>query len=318
MRRVVFFEGVVDPDGAVEIFLIPPSRHIERRHLHLVDVRNHRLALPELVVIRMRDKIVPRRNLSVKIPRVDAAERTEREVPAERVVAIERELLHVLAAFHHCGVLEAVAQTERAVVMKVVAQPHIRRGRLRRDRLQRRVRLESPHDGGPAIVGNAEHADAPVVARNILEQPLDRVVRIGALVERRGIARRARRALHDERPFGTELSAQVLKREDVAFVGQRLEIRDKVAGGTVDAVRRALHDDRQRCGLGGRREDLRVKTHAVSHRDHHVADGEPVGDVRILQARERRRDCHQHENERNKQWRAPGCRHGGDCTAGAG
>ena len=202
--------------------------------------------------------------------------------------------------------------------MEVVAEEHRRRRRLWRYRFERRMRIEHRHHREPTQIRDAEHADAPVVARHILEQPLDRVVRIGALVERRGIARRARRALHDERPFGTELSAQVLKREDVAFVGQRLEIRDKVAGGTVDAVRRALHDDRQRCGLGGRREDLRVKTHAVSHCDHHVADGEPVGDVRILQARERRRDCHQHENERNKQWRAPGCRHGGDCTAGAG
>src|SRR6185295_11121013 len=50
-RAVVLLERVVDPDRSVEIFLVPPAGDAERRHLHRADLRDHRLALPEFVVI---------------------------------------------------------------------------------------------------------------------------------------------------------------------------------------------------------------------------------------------------------------------------
>ena len=80
-----------------------------------------------------------------------------------------------------------------------------------------------------------------------------RVVGVGAFVERLGVAGVAGGPLHDEVAFGPELPADVLEHEDVALVRQRLVIRVEVAGRPLDAVRRALEDDRQRrrSGLRG-------------------------------------------------------------------
>ena len=96
MLRIVLLERIVDANRTVEVFLIPPAGDAERRHLHVVNRGDQRLPLPELVVIRMKDEIVPGRNLFVKILRVRVGKRTERQVPVERVVAIEGELLDLL------------------------------------------------------------------------------------------------------------------------------------------------------------------------------------------------------------------------------
>ena len=277
MLTVEPLERVVDAHWAVEILLVPPAGDVQRRHLHAGQVRNHGLALPELVVIRVRDVVVPGGNLSVQVLRVHVRERTEAEIPVERVVAIEGERLYVLAGLHHGRVLEAVTQSERAVVVEVVAEPHIGRGRLRRDRLEGRMRLECAHDGGPSVVRHAQHAHPSVVTAHVLQQPVNGVVGVGALVERRSVALGARRALHDERAFGSELPADVLEDEDVAFVGERLEVGSEVPCGAGDAVRRPLEDDRQRPRRVPRREDLRAQPHAVARRNHHVDYFEAVG-----------------------------------------
>src|SRR5262249_20565170 len=70
---VVFVEllqPLVDLYRAVEVFLVPPPGDVERRHRHLGERRDQRLLLPELVVVRMRDVVVPGGNLSVQVLRV--------------------------------------------------------------------------------------------------------------------------------------------------------------------------------------------------------------------------------------------------------
>jgi len=139
------------------------------------------------------------------------------------------------------------------------------------------LRLDRRHDRRPAGIGDTEHADASVVALHVLEQPVDRVVGIGALVQRLRVARRARRALHHERAFGSELAADVGEHEDVALVCQRLEVHVEGVGRVRDAVRRPRHDDRQRLPLILRDKHLRVQAHAVARRNHHITDVEPIG-----------------------------------------
>ncbi len=101
------------------------------------------------------------------------------------------------------GVLEAVAEPERTVVMEVVAQEHVRRRRLGRGRLERGVGLEQGHDRQPAVIRDAEHADAAVVPPDVLDQPVDRVIGVGPLVDRLGVGRVARGSDHHERPLRT-------------------------------------------------------------------------------------------------------------------
>ena len=244
IARVVLLERVVDRQRAVEVLLVPPAGHVQRRYLDVPDVRDHRLPLPEVVVVRMLDEVVPGRNLSVEEEGVDVGERAQRQVPAVGVVPIEAELLELLSALELVGVFEAVAQAKRSVVVEVVAEPHVGGRGLRRDRRERRVRLERPHDRRPAPVGDSEHPGLAVVARDVLQQPLDRVVRVGPLVEGLLVGRVAGRPLHHERALGAELAAEVLEDEDVSVVRQGLERAVETLTGLGDAVRA--------CAAGGR------------------------------------------------------------------
>jgi hypothetical protein len=82
------------------------------------------------------------------------------------------------------------------------------------------VRIQHRHDGQPPRVRHAEHADPPVVPRHVPQQPLDRIVAVGALVDRLGVPPVARRPQHHEVAFGAEPTADVLEDEDEAFLRQ--------------------------------------------------------------------------------------------------
>src|SRR5262249_21292700 len=92
MRRIVLLQRLVDSERAVEIFLIPPAGYIQRRDSDRGRLARERLTHPEVVVVRMRYKIIPRRNLSVKILLIHVGKRADVQVPLVRVVAIELKL----------------------------------------------------------------------------------------------------------------------------------------------------------------------------------------------------------------------------------
>ena len=172
----------------------------------------------------MLDEIVPGRDLALEVRRVGVRQRAQPKIPLEGVATVEREGSVLLRGFHHRGVLEAVAEPEGAVVMEVVAQEHVGRRRLGRGGLECRVRFEQGHHRQPARVGDAQHADAAVVVLHVLDQPVDRVVRVGALVDGLGLTRVPRSPDHHERPLRLVPAANVLEDEDVAVVGQVLEV----------------------------------------------------------------------------------------------
>src|SRR5436190_10485547 len=102
--------------------------------------------------------------------------------------------------------------------MVVVAEELILRRRLGRRRLERGMRIDHALRDLPPRPGNAPLADAAVVARDVLHQPVDRVPGVGAFVG-------ARRALYDrqmmdELSLRFELPARVLVDEDVALPGE--------------------------------------------------------------------------------------------------
>ncbi len=72
--------------------------------------------------------------------------------------------------------------------MHVVAPEPVRLRRLGRNRFQSGVGID--HSGGreKALVGETPKAGPSIVVRHVLDQPIDRIVRIGALV---GVAARA-------------------------------------------------------------------------------------------------------------------------------
>ena len=99
IRLIVLLERAVDRDRPVEVFLIPPARDVERRHRDAREVRAHRLPLPEVVVVRMRGEVGPRRQLLVlEHLRLDVRQRPDVQIPLVRVVAVEVEVGVLLAS----------------------------------------------------------------------------------------------------------------------------------------------------------------------------------------------------------------------------
>ena len=197
--------------------------------------------------------------------------------------------------------------------MEVVADEHVGRRRLRRHGLERGMRIEHRDDGEPTRVRHAHHPDAPVVVRDVLDEPLDRVVRVGALVDRLRILLVAHLAEHHELPFGLVSPADVLVHEDVA-VARQLGVRAAERRlGALDAVGRADHDDREIAGEAARDEDVRVQLHPVAHGDHRLGLVERRDRRRALGGRllTGQRDRGQHESREDGDCAGHS---GGDCT----
>ena len=132
------------------------------------------------------------------------------------------------------------------------------------------MRLHQRHRGEPASVGDAENSGSAVVVGDVLDQPIDGVISVGSFVDRVGLGPVARRALHHELAFGIVAAADVLEHENEPFIGELLvAILERVFGlAPGEAVRRALHQQRQFRGGILRRVNEGVKANAVAHGDH--------------------------------------------------
>src|SRR5262245_3997849 len=99
---------------------------------------------------------------------------------------------------------------------KVVSHPKVSDWRLRGNGLESRVRADERHRGKPTVVRDSHDANASVIMRHVLNEPVNRVVSVRALVDRLHVARVPWRAHHYELSFGIKLPTDVLKDEDVA------------------------------------------------------------------------------------------------------
>ena len=273
--RVLLLEGLVDLHRAVEVFLVPPPRHVQGRHFDTGQVGRDGLPLPEGVVVGVGDEIVPARHLALEKSCIDIREGAQAEVEVVGVVAVELEAGVLLpGGFERVNVLEAVAQTEGPLMMEIVAHPHVGRRSLGRDRLHRGMGVEHGHHGEPASVADAQHPHAPVALRG-LQEPLHRVVGVAAFVHGLRVLGVAYRPQHHELTLGLDAAADVLEDEDVAVLGQRgiarAERPREPLRVVAEAVGGAGQEDGQ--GLRGvlRHVDLGVQAHPVAH-GHHGLD----------------------------------------------
>ena len=120
---------------------------------------------------------------------------------------------------------------------------------------QRGVRVDHARGGVESGLRNAVHPDLAGVAGNVLDQPVDGVVGVGALVGVLGAALHGLvRADHDVVAFAQIAAANVLIDEDEFLAREQLE--GPSAGAVLvdavgrDAVAGALHHDRVRLSLG--------------------------------------------------------------------
>ena len=279
--RVNLFELIVDAHRPVEVLGIEPPGHVQDRQIawYRLQVLEDVLRLPVRVVVRMLHEVVPRRHLTMEVQRVDACRRAgfhEEPVSIGRAVVEGAAARGGLAAAR-AGVAgepaERVHEPERAVVVEVVADEHVRRRRLRRRGLERGMRLHHRHHGLPRRIRDAPHADPAGVARDVPEHPLDRVVRIRALVDvLRGALHRLEGTHHLELALRAEFPAHVLKDEDVAVAVELLRRAEWCAVGVrlvgSDRVGRTEEDDRVAARRIARRVDDGVEPHAVAHGYH--------------------------------------------------
>src|SRR5208283_5379160 len=114
-------------------------------------------------------------------------------------------------------------------------------------------------------------------------QPLDRVVRIRALIRALHVRWIVERPVHLKLSPGAVPSANVLEHENVAV---REHVRVFVQPPTIsiaprrNSVWRPHHDDRQRFSRILRRVNLRVQFHSIPHRYHRLALLEQFRQVR--------------------------------------
>src|SRR5215216_6843814 len=130
--------------------------------------------------------------------------------------------------------------------------------------------VDPGHGSQKAGIGDAEHSDPSVVPRDVRQEPLDRVVGIGALVHALRIARIVERAIHDELPLALVPAPDILRHEDVAVCGKE-PIALGNYGITSDAIGRASEQKREWCAGSVRLTHTGVEMNAVSYGNRHEA-----------------------------------------------
>ena len=124
----------------------------------------------------------------------------------------------------------------------------------------------------------------PLRLRDVLHQPVDGVVGVGRVIDRRLVLRAAQGPVHDVVPLGAVLAADVLHDADVAALQDHIDgvvvaVQDRpevralgVARELVGVVGRAGQEDR-RSFRALRDQDDGVQLDAVAHGNHHLAPG---------------------------------------------
>src|SRR6185369_345573 len=87
MLVVSLFENLVRLDWSVKIFLVPPARDVHDRHRRFPELTGQRLLLPELVVIGMRDKVIPGWYFAVEVESVGVREWSKPQVTLVSIVS---------------------------------------------------------------------------------------------------------------------------------------------------------------------------------------------------------------------------------------
>src|ERR1035438_3562153 len=124
------------------IFLVPEAGYVEVRDRRSVQLTDPRFFLPEVVVIRVFDGIVPVGDFAVKIFFIDVRERAKIEIPLEGIVGLEFKIsvLVLVRLFEH-GIFESVTFAQCAIPVIVVVHPLVHWRGLFADRFQRGVRM---------------------------------------------------------------------------------------------------------------------------------------------------------------------------------
>src|SRR6266581_3172576 len=241
---VLWLDGFVDGDGTVDVFLVPEA--VDQHHRDLQGLRRqdlvHGLGAPEGVVAGMFEDFAPESDLleSMEAPELAGGPRLHELVVIIEVASppfgpvVARGFLFVDVGH--------ILLAEGAVVEPVVAHPAVDHGIHRHRHLERWVRIDERHQGREAVVGNAENADLAVAFRDVFHEPVDRVVRVGGVIDRSGVQGPAQGTIHHVVALGVILAAHILDHANVAA------FQDDFGGVVVTAQGGA---EMRACGVAG-------------------------------------------------------------------
>ena len=253
---------VVHAQRTLRVLLVIPAADGHHRRFHAREVLPDAARLPELVVSGVVDVLQPERLLVLEVFLVGVGQRSEIQVElvAVRRAGVERRhhrrpFRTALARPEALVETEAMGQHERAVVIGVVAQVVIGHRRLRGHRHQRRMRVDHARRGEEARLRDAPHADLRHGARNVLEQPFDRVVGVGTLVHvLRAVLHRLVGREDREVALAHEAAANVGVHEDELLAGEQFRRPERVAvlirAVGLYVVRRTAHHHRIGLAVG--------------------------------------------------------------------
>ena len=280
--RVLPLGGAVGLERARKILGIEPSAHGHHRRTDVLQVRRDVVTGTPLGIGDVADEVVPEVDLALVVPITQVA---HRPAPQEELVSVGSAVVegHGLLTERVLELLpeeveeaEVVGQQERAAMQRVVAIEHVGHRGLRRNGLQRRMRIDHAHGREEARVRDAVHAHVAVVVAHVLDQPLDGIPGVGALVGvlRAGLGRLVRADVN-KGALGGEAPAHILANEDKLLAHQPVT-EARIATG-IDRVRLEVvwgppQEDRVLARLL-RRIDIGEESHAVAHRNAHLALG---------------------------------------------
>ena len=183
---------------------------------------------PEIVIGPVLHNFVPERDVAFEILGVGVGQRTHVQ---KELVAVGRAVLEVVIEFlgrlrpgpaeirHE---VENVRQKQSSVVMPIVADKPIGHRRLRRGRLQSRMRVDHAGIRVEAGIRDTGHAHLAVMTRHVLDKPIDGVEGVRSLIHiLRSIFARNIGSHVDILPFGHPPTAHVLVNEDVSFLAEQ-------------------------------------------------------------------------------------------------
>ena len=232
---------------------------------------------PILVIGRMGQQRLPVGELPVPHGLRDHGHRPVPEVPIPHVVRPDVKVRVLVARLEQSRILKSIGHPEGAIVEEVVAQPGVGHRGHGRGGLERGVRPHFRHFREPPRIRGSRHSHPPVGVGEVMDHPVDRVPRVGALVRARRVRGQTGGPVHQKGALRLVASPDVGGNEDVFLERQLGEQVVVVATG--GAMRGSGENDRERAATGVlRRRDLDEQLHAVPHRDHRVGDGiEGVG-----------------------------------------
>ena len=170
--------------------VVIPTR-LEHGRCNLREVRANVTRLPERIVVRMLHHQIPeRRRLfrePLSRPRPHGAHLEEERVGIARHIGPIVLRVRAKARVPRCPPIALIKreigpQVERAVVKEIVSLCHVGHRRLGRTGLERRMRVNAARRRVKPRIRRPVDPDLAVVVRKVLDQPLDGVVGITALV----------------------------------------------------------------------------------------------------------------------------------------